>query len=224
MLDTRRGDHEDALGRRAASERLARPLLTAAERATRARDRDTYRRPPRRGRKPLGGTCSSTVDERWPGAKYRTVLTGPFPWSIGLGAPPVEGGLTMSARPRDRETAAATAEITVFTKSGGPLSKHIELIDGKIANDSSSAMAKGSARRAQIDLGNIGPSPTSSTASARKRLTRSAASSTACRTASESCADKLKGDPPRRAAPKTISSSSRASPAVLHGHRPQRHT
>ena len=48
------------------------------------------------------------------------------------------------------------AEITVFTKSGGPLSKHIELIDGRIANDSSACqMAKGSARRVRIDLDNI---------------------------------------------------------------------
>jgi len=48
------------------------------------------------------------------------------------------------------------AEITVFTKSGGPLSKHIELIDGRIANDSSACqMAKGSARRVRIDLHNI---------------------------------------------------------------------
>ena len=48
------------------------------------------------------------------------------------------------------------AEITFFTKSGGALSKHIELIDGKIANDSSSCrMAKGSARRVRIDLGNM---------------------------------------------------------------------
>jgi hypothetical protein len=48
------------------------------------------------------------------------------------------------------------AEITVFTKSGGPLSKHIELIDGKIANDSSSCrMAKGFAHRVRIDLANM---------------------------------------------------------------------
>jgi hypothetical protein len=51
---------------------------------------------------------------------------------------------------------SAFAEITVFAKSGGPLSKHIELIDGKIANDSSSCrMAKGSARRVRIDLANM---------------------------------------------------------------------
>jgi hypothetical protein len=48
------------------------------------------------------------------------------------------------------------AEITVFTKSGGPLSKHIELIAGRIANDSSSCrMARGSARRVRIDLANL---------------------------------------------------------------------
>ena len=49
-----------------------------------------------------------------------------------------------------------SAEITVFVKNGGPLSKHIELLDGKIANDSSSCrMAKGDARRVKIDLADM---------------------------------------------------------------------
>jgi hypothetical protein len=44
------------------------------------------------------------------------------------------------------------AEITVFKKSNGPLTKRIALRDGKIVNDSSSCrMAKGSARRVSID-------------------------------------------------------------------------
>jgi hypothetical protein len=48
------------------------------------------------------------------------------------------------------------AEITIFSKASGPLSKHIELIDGKIANDSSACrMATGSARRVRIDLANM---------------------------------------------------------------------
>ena len=46
------------------------------------------------------------------------------------------------------------AEITVFTKRGGALSKHIELVDGRVANDSSDcAMAEGMAQRIRIDLG-----------------------------------------------------------------------
>ena len=62
----------------------------------------------------------------------------------------------MSARPRDRETAAATAEITVFTKRGGPLTKRIHLVDGKIGNDSSAcAMGAGAAKRVSIDLGDM---------------------------------------------------------------------
>jgi hypothetical protein len=44
-------------------------------------------------------------------------------------------------------------EVTVFTKTNGPLSKHIELsADGKIVNDSSMCgMANGTARRVNID-------------------------------------------------------------------------
>src|ERR1700722_6607567 len=48
------------------------------------------------------------------------------------------------------------AEITVFTKRNGPLTKHLELINGKVANDSSGCrMARGSARRVAIDLNNL---------------------------------------------------------------------
>jgi hypothetical protein len=44
------------------------------------------------------------------------------------------------------------AEITVFAKSGGPLTKHLALRDGKIVNDSSACfMAHGTAHRAKID-------------------------------------------------------------------------
>src|SRR3954464_9085726 len=44
------------------------------------------------------------------------------------------------------------AEITVFEKSGGPLTKRIVLRDGKIANDSSACrMGNGFARRVTID-------------------------------------------------------------------------
>ena len=44
------------------------------------------------------------------------------------------------------------AEITVFEKSGGPLTKRISLLDGKIVNDSSACrMANGHARRVKID-------------------------------------------------------------------------
>jgi hypothetical protein len=52
---------------------------------------------------------------------------------------------------------AARVEVTVYEKSRGPLSKSIHLADtGKIANDSSAcSMAKGSARRADIDLANL---------------------------------------------------------------------
>jgi len=50
----------------------------------------------------------------------------------------------------------AIAEITVFTKRGGPLTKHIELVDGRIANDSSlCGMGAGAARRVQINLNDI---------------------------------------------------------------------
>src|SRR5215467_6749527 len=42
-------------------------------------------------------------------------------------------------------------EITVFEKSGGPLTKHLALRDGKIVNDSSACfMAHGSAHRVKI--------------------------------------------------------------------------
>ena len=48
------------------------------------------------------------------------------------------------------------AEITVFKKSGGVLSKRIHLVDGKISNDSSAcAMGSGAARRVRIDLSDI---------------------------------------------------------------------
>jgi hypothetical protein len=44
------------------------------------------------------------------------------------------------------------AEITVFEKSNGPLTKHIALCDGKIVNDSSACfMANGVARRVKIE-------------------------------------------------------------------------
>ena len=43
-------------------------------------------------------------------------------------------------------------EITVFEKTGGPLTKRIALRNGKIANDSSACrMANGFARRVTID-------------------------------------------------------------------------
>jgi len=43
-------------------------------------------------------------------------------------------------------------EITVFEKTGGPLTKRIALRDGKIVNDSSACrMANGFARRIMID-------------------------------------------------------------------------
>ena len=48
------------------------------------------------------------------------------------------------------------AEITVFTKSGGKLTKRIHLVDGAISNDSSAcAMAEGEARRVSINLNSI---------------------------------------------------------------------
>jgi hypothetical protein len=44
-------------------------------------------------------------------------------------------------------------EITVFEKDGGSLSKHIERINGKIADDSSASdVPNGSARRARIGV------------------------------------------------------------------------
>ena len=44
------------------------------------------------------------------------------------------------------------AEITVFEKGEGPLTKHIELRDGKVVNDSSACrMASGFARRVKIE-------------------------------------------------------------------------
>ena len=48
------------------------------------------------------------------------------------------------------------AEITVFTKSGGLLTKIIHLTAGKIANDSAKCrMPLGSARRVKVDLANL---------------------------------------------------------------------
>jgi hypothetical protein len=48
------------------------------------------------------------------------------------------------------------AEITIFKKRGGPLSKHIELVDGKVSNNSSHcAMGEGSAWRVRIALNHI---------------------------------------------------------------------
>ncbi len=50
------------------------------------------------------------------------------------------------------------AEITVFTKPRGPLTKRIHLVDGKISNDSSDClMISGSARRVTIELDNLQP-------------------------------------------------------------------
>jgi len=49
-----------------------------------------------------------------------------------------------------------TAEITVFEKSGGPLSKRIHLVDGRVSNDDSAcSMARGSARRVAVDLADM---------------------------------------------------------------------
>lgn len=75
MLDTRRRSR-GRTGRRAASERLARPLLTAAERAT-AHAIATHI-VDLRAAGDHWEHMLVTVDERWPGAKYRTVLTGLF--------------------------------------------------------------------------------------------------------------------------------------------------
>jgi hypothetical protein len=51
---------------------------------------------------------------------------------------------------------SAIAEITVFKKRAGPLSKRIHLVAGKIGNDSSQcAMSAGAARRVPIDLTDI---------------------------------------------------------------------
>jgi putative DNA primase/helicase len=48
------------------------------------------------------------------------------------------------------------AEITVFQKSGGPLSKKIHLVNGKLSNDDSAcSMLRGSARRVPLDLANM---------------------------------------------------------------------
>jgi hypothetical protein len=64
---------------------------------------------------------------------------------IGNGAAPAPDG---------RE--ASFAEITVFKKSGGPLTKRIHLVDGKVSNDSSlCAMGSGDARRVRINLNAI---------------------------------------------------------------------
>ena len=48
------------------------------------------------------------------------------------------------------------AEITVFQKSGGPLSKKIHLVNGKLGNDDSAcSMLRGSARRVRVDLADM---------------------------------------------------------------------
>jgi hypothetical protein len=53
------------------------------------------------------------------------------------------------------ERGMTTVEITLFEKEGGPLSKRIHLVDGKIENDDSACrMARGTATRLRIDLGN----------------------------------------------------------------------
>ncbi len=58
-----------------------------------------------------------------------------------------------SARDRPRPP---FAEITVFRKRGGPLTKHIELVDGEVSNDSSQcSMGSGHAERVQINLNDI---------------------------------------------------------------------
>jgi hypothetical protein len=47
-------------------------------------------------------------------------------------------------------------EITVFEKSGGPLSKKIHLIDGRLANDDRAcSMSRGMARRVRVDPANM---------------------------------------------------------------------
>ena len=58
--------------------------------------------------------------------------------------------------PRDDRPGPPIAEITVFTKRGGPLTKRIYLVDGKVSNDSSlCGMGSGDARRVRIDLSDI---------------------------------------------------------------------
>jgi hypothetical protein len=48
------------------------------------------------------------------------------------------------------------AEITVYKKTGGALSKRFYLVDGRLANDGSACrMVEGEARRVQIDLNHI---------------------------------------------------------------------
>jgi hypothetical protein len=76
MLDTR-GLGRGRQGRRAASERLARPLLTAAERAT-AHAIATHILDLREAGAHNWDAMLIDVDKRWPGAKYRTVLTALF--------------------------------------------------------------------------------------------------------------------------------------------------
>jgi RecA-family ATPase len=71
------------------------------------------------------------------------------------GIKPISAGKNASADPPHAEEHTADqwrAEITVFEKSNGPLTKRIALHDGKIVNDSSSCrMANGSAQRVTID-------------------------------------------------------------------------
>ena len=56
---------------------------------------------------------------------------------------------------RDDDPGPPIAVITIFEKSGGPLTKHIELVDGQVSNDSSQcSMGSGHAKRVQINLNN----------------------------------------------------------------------
>jgi hypothetical protein len=49
-----------------------------------------------------------------------------------------------------------TAEITVLQKTGGPLSKRIHLVDGKVSNDDAACrMPRGNARRVAVDLASM---------------------------------------------------------------------
>jgi hypothetical protein len=76
MLDTRRRGR-GRQGRRAASERLARPLLTASEKAT-AHTIAAHILDLREAGAHNWDAVLIDVDKRWPGAKYRTVLTALF--------------------------------------------------------------------------------------------------------------------------------------------------
>jgi hypothetical protein len=60
------------------------------------------------------------------------------------------------AQAGDDDLRPTIAQITVFKKSAGPLTKSIHLVDGRISNDSSAcSMAAGAARRVKIDLSAI---------------------------------------------------------------------